>query len=77
MIIRTVEDVNKFNEIVKSCKGDVWLQSVDGDKYNLKSELSRYVAIADLLRDETDKLELFTSLPEDESKFFEFLGKKE
>lgn len=74
MYIKTIEDVEKFNEVVKSCKGDVWLQSVEGDRYNLKSELSRYIAVADMIRDEAGKLELFTSLKEDESKFFELLG---
>ncbi len=77
MLINTVKDIEEFNAIVDSCKGDVYLQSVDGDKYNLKSQLSRYVAIADMLRDQAGKLELFASLPEDESKFFDFFSRKE
>ena len=62
-----------FLSIVDSCKGDVTLRSLDGDIFNLKSKLSQYIAIAALLGQHGDELELFCSDREDEGKFMQFL----
>ena len=51
MKINNLRDVEAFKEAIAQCGGDVWLESKYGDKYNLKSALSQYVAMADLLRD--------------------------
>ena len=72
MRLTNISEVNKFINLVNECKGDVWLESVDGDKINLKSKLSQYVAISALLSIEGDKLDLYCSLPEDEMKFISF-----
>ena len=77
MKIATISDVARFNKVIESCKGDVWLESVAGDRYNLKSALTRYIAIADLLRDEAGNLELFASEREDEAKLIEFISSLE
>ena len=77
MKITTISDVERFNKVIESCKGDVWLESVAGDRYNLKSGLTRYIAIADLLRDEAGNLELFASEREDEAKLIEFISSLE
>lgn len=74
MKIRTLEDVEAFKKVINECKGEVWLESVYGDKYNLKSALTQYVAIADLMRDNKGELELFAQLPEDESKLINFFS---
>jgi hypothetical protein len=66
--------IDKFIDTVNECKGDVWLESIYGDKYNLKSKMNQYVAIYGLIGCESDKLELFCSLPEDEQKFFKFFN---
>lgn len=60
MRLHNIGEVNDFLETVDRCKGD---------KLSLKSSLSRYVAIADLIRDKGETLELYCSLPEDEAKF--------
>ena len=52
MKLSNIGEVNDFLEVVNRCEGDVWLQSVEGDKINLKSSLSQYVAIAELIKDE-------------------------
>lgn len=67
-------EVNDFMSTVESCKGMVWLMSPLGDKFVLNSEFSRYVAMAALLEDKGEQLELFCSDPEDEAKFFKFFG---
>lgn len=73
MKIRNLKDINSFKNAIAKCRGEVWLESVYGDKYNLKSELSQYVAMADLLRDKKENLELFARLPEDQSILMNFL----
>ena len=71
MKLTKIEQVNEFLSIVDSCKGDV--TSLDGDIFNLKSKLSQYIAIAALLGQHGDELELFCSDREDEGKFMQFL----
>ena len=73
MKLSKIEQVNEFLAIVDSCKGDVTLRSVDGDIFNLKSKLSQYIAIAALLGQHGDELELFCSDSSDEVKFMHFL----
>ena len=68
MKLTKIEQVNEFLSIVDSCKGDVTLRSLDGDIFNLKSKLSQYIAIAALLGQHGDELELFCSDREDDSK---------
>lgn len=75
MKITSLQDVEEFKKVINECKGEVWLESIYGDKYNLKSALSQYVAIADLVRDKTGELELFAQLSEDEAKLIEFVSK--
>jgi len=75
MKITSLQDVEDFKKVINECEGEVWLESVYGDKYNLKSALTQYVAIADLMRDNTGELELFAQLPSDESKLIEFFMK--
>ena len=73
MKLTKIEQVNEFLSIVDSCKGDVTLRSLDGDICNLKSKLSQYIAIAALLGQHGDELELFCSDREDEGKLMQFL----
>ena len=58
MKIKNVKDVNVFLGVVNECTGDVILTSEYGDKYNLKSTLSQYIAIAALLGQHGVELEL-------------------
>lgn len=72
MKIKNIEEVEGFLDAVNKCKGEVWLESPDGDKFNLKSKFSRYIALGALLSENGDNLELFCSLPEDEHYFYEY-----
>lgn len=67
-------EVNEFLKTVEECKGEVWIESSCGDKFVLKSVFSRYLAVAALLSEHGDELELFCQLPEDERKFYEFFN---
>lgn len=73
MRICNSNDVKAFNKLIDSCGGAVWAESVYGDRYNLKSELSRTIAIAELMRDKKDRLELYASSREDEAKLTHFV----
>lgn len=72
MKLANIKEVDNFLKTVNECAGSVWLESTDGDKINLKSKLSQYVAISALISCESDNLELFCSLREDEMRFFKF-----
>lgn len=68
-----VKQIKEFLSAVDQCQGSVWLESKDGDRYNLKSELSQYIAIAALLKEKGEQLELFCSQKDDEPFMFQFL----
>lgn len=74
MKFTNIKEINNFLKTVDECEGEVWIESVDGDKINLKSKLSQYVAISALISCEADSLELFCSRTEDEMKFFKFFN---
>ena len=72
MRLKNIEEINAFLATVDACEGDVWLQSRYGDKLNLKSKISQYIAMGALLRDEQEVLELFCSRREDEQRFIKY-----
>ena len=39
MKVQNIKDVNKFFEVIDSCKGKVELVTGEGDRLNLKSKL--------------------------------------
>ena len=67
-------EITDFLNAIKEAKGEVWLESKYGDRYNLKSTLSRYVAIGALLTDHNEELELFCECKSDEGLFFKFFA---
>ena len=72
MKFTTAEQISDFLDIVNECEGDVSLHSYSGDIFNLKSQLSQYVAIGELLSEHGDELELFCRDRNDEAKFVNF-----
>ena len=74
MKFTTHSEVNDFIRTVDECGGHVWLESTDGDRFNLKSLFSRYIAIGALLDNHGDELELFCQLPEDEQLFYKYFN---
>ncbi len=75
MKIYNVEDPVKFLEVIKECKGSVELISKEGDRLNLKSELTKYLAISKLFSDDTiiNELELVASDPDDVNLLLEYM----
>lgn len=75
MKLTKIEHVEDFLAAVKASKGEVKLISPYGDVYNLKSVLSSFVAIGQLLGEHGDELELFCSNSADEGNFYDFFSK--
>ena len=74
MKLKNIKEVEAFRSAVKECTGDVYLKSVDGDVFNLKSALSEYIALGQLLGEQGDNLELFADRREDEAQLINFLA---
>ena len=72
MKFKKVIDVNDFLRTVENCQGEVWMESISGDKYVLKSVFSRYIAMSALLSEQGDNLELYCQLPEDRVRFYKY-----
>lgn len=68
-------EINAFKEAITSCKGEVWLESAEGDKFNLKSVVSQYLALAELLKEHGKDLDLYCQFHEDEHYFYKFFDK--
>ena len=67
-------DIQEFLDTVESCEGDVYLKSPEGDIFNLKSSLSRYIAVGRLIQEEGDSLELFASRREDRARLMHLVA---
>ena len=50
MKLKNIKEVEEFRKVIHTCTGDVYLKSQDGDVFNLKSALSEYIALGQLLR---------------------------
>lgn len=74
MRLSNISELEAFKRAIEQCRGDVWLESPYGDRFNLKSTLSRYVALGHLLSEEGECLELFCQHSEDEKYFYEFFS---
>lgn len=74
MKFNNITNIEKFFQVVDSCKGKVELVSEEGDRLNLKSKLSQYVSLAKIFSDGTiDGLEIIAYEPEDVDKLMEFM----
>ena len=73
MRLRSEADVQEFLDAVNQCGGEVYLKSPEGDIFNLKSSMSRYIAIGRLIEEQGDTLELFADSKEDEARLIKFL----
>ena len=67
MRLRSEADIQEFLDAVNACEGEVYLKSPEGDIFNLKSSMSRYIAIGRLIEEQGDSLELFADRKEDQA----------
>ena len=74
MKVQNITDINKFFEVVDSCKGKVELVTGDGDRLNLKSKLCQYVSLANIFSNgEIPELEVLAYEKEDVDKLINFM----
>ena len=64
-----------FLKAVNTTKSEVWLESEQGDRYNLKSTLSRYIAFGALIENHGTELTIFCANSNDEHLFYNFFDK--
>ena len=76
MKVQNITDIDKFFQVVDSCKGKVELVTGEGDRLNLKSKLCQYIALTQMFKDASiDEVELVVSEPEDMSMLLDYLIK--
>ena len=70
-----MESPERFFEIIKQSKGSVELISKERGRLNLKSELTKYLAISKLFADTTliNDMELIASDPDDVKFLLEYM----
>lgn len=73
MKLKNVHDAEKFFEAVNQCKGSVFLTTMEGDRLNLKSQLTKYVALTTMFQSSIIKeIELELSNPADIALMMKF-----
>ena len=66
-------NLKEFNEVLASCKGDVFMVTPEGDRLNLKSKLCQLIGFTKLIEGgNIAQAKLECSNSEDESKLFRF-----
>ena len=66
-------DFQEFISALDSCKGDVYLETDEGDILNLKSKLCQIMGIANILKNATvSEATIRCTNPEDETLLFRF-----
>ena len=74
MKVQNITNIERFFEVVDSCKGTVELVTGEGDRLNLKSKLCQYVSMAKIFSDGTiAELEIIAYEPEDTKKLMNFM----
>lgn len=74
MKIQNITDVDKFFQVVDSCRGTVELVSPEGDRINLKSKLAQYLSMATMFSNGYIKeLELVAYDREDIDRLIRFM----
>ena len=74
MKVENIKDIDKFFSVINSCKGRVELVTGEGDRLNLKSKLTQYVALANIFSNgEIPELEILAYEPEDIEKLISYM----
>lgn len=74
MKVFNITDIDGFFKVIDKCEGRVDLVTGEGDRLNLKSKLSQYVALAKVFSDGViDELELVAHEPKDVERLVSFM----
>lgn len=73
MLLKNANDIDSLLAAVSKCRGDVILRNINQyEEFNLKSTLSRYIAIGELCKDHGDEYEVFCMDKADEGYMIQF-----
>lgn len=74
MKIMNITDIDGLFNVIASCSGKVELVTNEGDRLNLKSKLSQYVALVNVFSEgKIDEIELVAYEPEDIQRLISFM----
>lgn len=74
MKVTNITNIEGLFKVIDDCVGKVELVTNEGDRLNLKSKLSQYVALANVFSDgKIDELELVAYEKEDISRLINFM----
>ncbi len=72
MTLHNIE-LTDFIKTLDSCKGDVFMETPDGDVLNLKSKLCQIIGLSNILKGaEISEAKIRCTNPEDETLLFRF-----
>lgn len=75
MKLYNIKDIGKFFKTIDSCEGRVELVTGEGDRLNLKSKLSQYVALAEAFGSgRVPEMELVCYEGKDVDKLMDFMA---
>jgi hypothetical protein len=74
MKVMNISNIDAFFKVIDLCQGKVELVTNEGDRLNLKSKLSQYVALANVFTDgKIDELEIIAYEPDDVNRLINFM----
>ncbi|MCR5109056.1 MAG: polya polymerase [Lachnospiraceae bacterium] len=75
MKVSNIQNIDEFFKVVDSCKGEVELLTNEGDRLNLKSQLTKYVSLAKIFSDGTlGEMEIIAHEPDDAMKLLNYIA---
>ena len=73
MLLKNANNIDSLLEAVSKCRGDVILRNINQyEEFNLKSTLSRYIAIGELCKEHGDEWEVYCLNKADEGYMIQF-----
>ncbi len=76
MKVSNITDIDKFFEVLDSCKGRVELVTDEGDRLNLKSRLTQYFSLASIFSEgKIKEIDIVAYDNEDVEKLMDFMIK--
>lgn len=74
MKFHNIKNIDGFFDAVDKCEGVVELVTAEGDRLNLKSQLTKIIAYANVFSGgKIPEMEILTSNPEDMAKLIDFM----
>ncbi len=72
MKIKNAQQLHALENAIDRCNHCVWLESAQGEFYDLKDDIDRYRGIGRLLSDPNEELGLYTNCREDTAIMLDF-----